>query len=307
MRPEEGRMEDALDRSKLRFVDVGGIRTRYYEDGEGEPLVLIHGGHFGFVDSLDTWSLNLKGLARHFRVLALDRVGQGYTGSPTRDDDYTQDFTLRHVLQWLNVVGLEQAHLLGHSRGGLVAAQVALERPGFAKSAVIVNSATLAPESDDPRFACGAVLESIGVGSHVGPWTRDELRVEPESDSFSHTHITAEYIDRYLEMVNLPSFREAEAKMRDGLANKLFKPNLNLARAEALRRVDERGMPCRTLLIWSFNDNLAPLREVGLRLYDRICAKTPVSDLYVFNQAGHYPYREHPLEFNRIVTAFCLS
>ena len=34
---------DTLDRQKIKFVDVNGVRTRYYEDGAGEPLVLIHG------------------------------------------------------------------------------------------------------------------------------------------------------------------------------------------------------------------------------------------------------------------------
>ena len=37
------------------------MRTRYYEDGQGEPLVLFHGGEFGSLYTLDSWSLNLPG------------------------------------------------------------------------------------------------------------------------------------------------------------------------------------------------------------------------------------------------------
>ena len=72
---------DTLDSQKIRFVDVDGIRTRYYEDGAGEPLVLFHGGHFGEWYSLDCWSLNLADLAKHFHVYAVDKLGQGSTRS----------------------------------------------------------------------------------------------------------------------------------------------------------------------------------------------------------------------------------
>ena len=48
--------DDDLDLSKIRWADVNGVRTRYYEAGQGEPLVLIHGGDIAFVDALDTWS-----------------------------------------------------------------------------------------------------------------------------------------------------------------------------------------------------------------------------------------------------------
>jgi hypothetical protein len=63
---------DTLDTTKIHWVDVDGVRTRYYEDGRGEPLVLVHGDHFGFIDSLDCWSLNFDGLAERFHVYALD-------------------------------------------------------------------------------------------------------------------------------------------------------------------------------------------------------------------------------------------
>src|SRR5689334_788674 len=49
--------QDGLDRSKVHFVDVHGVRTRYYEDGQGDPMLLLHGGGFGPGYSLDAWSL----------------------------------------------------------------------------------------------------------------------------------------------------------------------------------------------------------------------------------------------------------
>lgn len=297
---------DDLDQSKLHVVDVGGIPTRYYEAGAGIPLILLHGGHFGFVDALDTWSLNLEDLAQSYHVYALDRLGQGHTGAPLSDGDYTQEAALRHALAWLDALGLSSAYLVGHSRGGFLAAQIALERPQIALGLVVINSATLAPEAEDPALACGAYMASL-LDSHRGEWTAEELRAEPEANFVRKEYITDEYIERYLTMVRLPSFREAEAKMRDGLADAVFFPSLNLARKQCLEVIDERGLPCRTLIVWSGADRAAPVREIGYPLYDRVRVSTKDAHLHVFNRAGHYTYREYPTQFDTLLRAFFSS
>ena len=301
------RPSDLLDTSKLRFIDVDGIRTRYYEDGRGDPLVLLHGGHFGFIDSLDTWSLNFNGLAEHFHVYAVDKIGEGHTDTPERDEDYTYDMTYRHAARWIELLGVTNAHVLGHSRGGLLAASLAFGVQGLAKTVVIVNSATLAPNPDDPNLQSGAFYAEIDRRTPPGPPSREQLFVEPEANSFSTEHITDEYISRYLEIARLPSQQEAKRRMEQGLNDNVFMPSLNRSRAEMIQTIEERGMPVRTLVIWSRNDRSAPLAEVGLRLYERICSKTREAEMHVFNEAGHYTYREHPLEFNRVVRNFCLG
>ena len=75
-----------------QFIDVNGIRTRYFEKGVGPTVVLFHGGHFGSHDAADCaedWSLNFDGLAERFHVYAVDKIGQGFTDNPQRDEDYT--------------------------------------------------------------------------------------------------------------------------------------------------------------------------------------------------------------------------
>ena len=75
-----------------KHVDVDGIDTRYYEAGQGEPIVFIYGGNFGSADSASSapvWSLNFLPLSERFKVIALDKLGQGHTGNPKRNEDYT--------------------------------------------------------------------------------------------------------------------------------------------------------------------------------------------------------------------------
>ena len=82
-----------------KFIDVSGIRTRYFEKGEGDPLVLFHGGEFGYKassDCADDWDLNFDGLSKWFHVYAVDKLGQGYWGRMAIVD--TKPFKLRVIL-----------------------------------------------------------------------------------------------------------------------------------------------------------------------------------------------------------------
>ena len=65
-----------------QFVDVNGVRTRYYAAGDGEPIVLVHGGHYGQRSSAEDWELNFDRLAEEHRVIAYDKLGMGFTDNP---------------------------------------------------------------------------------------------------------------------------------------------------------------------------------------------------------------------------------
>ena len=88
---------DKIDSQKIRFIDLDGVRTRYYEDGAGDPLVLFYGGSFGTLASLGGWSLILPVLVQHFHVYAMDKLGQGHTDNPKSDADYTFEALFRHA------------------------------------------------------------------------------------------------------------------------------------------------------------------------------------------------------------------
>src|SRR4051812_18355294 len=72
---------------EAKYIDAGGIRTRFYDVGSGEPMVLVHGLGFGGTSSANTWSLNLGGLGARFHVYAPDKLASGLTDNPRSDDD----------------------------------------------------------------------------------------------------------------------------------------------------------------------------------------------------------------------------
>jgi pimeloyl-ACP methyl ester carboxylesterase len=294
---------DGLDQRKIRFVDVDGTRTRYYEDGAGEPLVLLCGGQFASVYSLEGWSLAVPLLARHFHVYALDKLGQGQTGNPA-GDDYTFRALLEHTARFLQTLGIRDAHLAGHSRGGLLITRLAQEYPELVKSLVIVDSGTLAPEG--PERPPEDFYDEVRRRTPAGPPSLETVRAEPDAQAFSRRHVTDDFGGRLLANMQRPESQAAVERMKT-LRNTTWMPSMRRAKAEAWRLIDEHGLPVPTLVIWGMNDLSAPLRANGVPLFERIAARTPRATMVVINQTGHYVMREQPEAFARALRSFCLD
>jgi 2-hydroxy-6-oxo-6-(2'-carboxyphenyl)-hexa-2,4-dienoate hydrolase len=294
---------DDLDPARIRFVDADGIATRVYEAGDGEPLVLVHGGLYGSLYSLDAWSLNLDSLARRFRVVAFDKVGQGHSGNPESDERYVFERVVAHGAALLDELAPGPAHLVGHSMGALLVARLALDRPDRVRSVTIVDSNTLAP--DDERFPWTRFYVELDAKLPHGEATLESVRIEPDLQSFSREHVTDGFLERLLEIARRTEFRHAAARMKE-LRGPTWMPSILPARAQALADIDERGLPVPALVIWGADDPSAPL-PLGLALHERIAARTPEADLLVLGRAGHYCFRERPEAFERALTAFCLE
>jgi 2-hydroxy-6-oxonona-2,4-dienedioate hydrolase len=287
---------DGLDRSKVHFIDLNGVRTRYYEDGSGEPMLLVHGGGFGPGYSLDAWSLVLPILSQHFHVYALDRLGQGQTENPLDPESYSFDGVYQHILSFMHAVNLRQVHFVGHSRGGLFAAHVALREPDLVKTLVLVDSSTLA--GTDPPF--------YGNLPQVPGPSRESVRVEPEAQSFSWDHITDDWVDRLVENARLPKTIAAQQAMAGGRSGP-FNASLTTAREDAHVMIAATGFAQPTLIIWALNDVSAFIAEYGYPLLDRIASTTPWTEFHIINQSGHYVFREQAATFAKTLRGFCLS
>jgi pimeloyl-ACP methyl ester carboxylesterase len=115
------------------YLPVRGSQVYYEISGEGEPLLLLHGG-FGTVED---FAFQTPELAKHFKVVAFERPGHGRSaddGEPfsfNRMTDYTIDF--------MDSLGLKAANLVGWSDGAALALLVAIARPDLVKRIVSVG------------------------------------------------------------------------------------------------------------------------------------------------------------------------
>ena len=117
------------------YVTVNGVRSWYDVHGEGEPLVLLHGG---FSDSRD-FTTNLQTLAGKFQVFLLDRRAHGRT--PDVEGPVTLDMLTDDVSVFIEQVVGGPAHVAGYSSGGVVAAALALRRSDLVRRLVLLNTA----------------------------------------------------------------------------------------------------------------------------------------------------------------------
>lgn len=113
---------------------VGAISIRHQEFGAGEPVILLH----GLAGSSKWWSNNVQALARQFQVYVLDITGFGRRRGSQR---FMLETASRYLAGWMDQVDIERAHLIGHSMGGFIAADLAAEHPERVDRLVLVDAA----------------------------------------------------------------------------------------------------------------------------------------------------------------------
>lgn len=282
-----------------QFVNVNGIRTRYFQKGKGKTVVLFHGSHFGTTDACDSaidWEMNFDSLSQWFSVYAVDKLGQGHTDNPQRDEDYTMAAVVQHAYGFLQALALRDVHVIGHSRGGYLVARLTLEHPELVKSLIIVDSGTLSPGPSKTEYIMANIPEPR--------LSRESQRWVFEKYSYKSDHITEGWLDAAVQIAQLPKYQQAVEKMEaEGLKNKFFVPQLVLQKEESLNWIMQGRLRTPTLVVWGYNDPTASLRR-GQTLFDMIAENTPVAEMHILNHAGHFCYREQPEAFNQAVRGF---
>jgi pimeloyl-ACP methyl ester carboxylesterase len=144
-----------------RFFDSGGVRLRYVERGAGAPVVLVH----GFTADIERAWIDtgvLTALAREYRAIALDLRGHGKSDKPHEASAY--DHLATDVIALLDHLGIEQAHLVGYSLGGIIAAKLLTTHPQRFRSAVLGAAAYRRSRSERSDREADAAAREIEAG-----------------------------------------------------------------------------------------------------------------------------------------------
>jgi 2-hydroxy-6-oxonona-2,4-dienedioate hydrolase len=286
---------------EAKFIDVNGVRTRYYEVGSGEVILLVHGARPSGTSSANTWVPVLSGLGKRFHVLAPDRLGHGMTENPK--GDYSVTAEMEHLYGFLKVMGVNSFHVIGQSTGAYHAARITLDHPEMVKTLVLCDSATLSPPIGNVEERRAAIGLGTGAGAtRPGATLKEQMRFSQSALSKNKEHITDEFLDAAVFMASQPSGKKTDATLR-GEAAKRYEAVIAKGAEEMRGWIKQGKLQTPTLLYWGKNDPSAIL-AVGLALFDMISETNPRARMLIVNNAGHFHYREHPEEFARNVINF---
>ena len=265
-----------------------GGQIAYHERGEGPPLFMLHGSGPG-VTAWSNFSGNLPVFAQHFRCIAPDLPGYGASTGVVGDPF---EGTLKAVLHLMDELGVERAHLIGNSFGGMIAARLAAANPDRVNRLVSIGGVGVAIFNPFPFEGIERLAEFV-----ENP-TRDQMIRWLRSMVYDKSLVTDELIESRFNSATQPTALETNRKIysREGLAG--------LARAMAGPDAVQYfaylpKIQAPTLLAWGRDDRVTPLDGslVPLRLI-------PNAELHVFPKCGHWAMIEQKAAFESVVTAF---
>jgi pimeloyl-ACP methyl ester carboxylesterase len=264
-----------------KTVLVDGLVTGYLEAGQGDPVILLHGGEFG-VNAEIAWENNIDALARGHRVLALEMLGFGESAKVIDFND-GRGMRIRHIARFCEAAGVDSAHFVGNSMGAVnLFVDATSESPVLpARSLVMICGG-----GEIQRNEYSAALYDYDA-------TVDGMRRIVEALFYDPSYVADEsYVRRRFDSSIAPGAWEALAGAR------FRRPGLEPPPLPSSARAYDR-IAVPTLLIEGGGDKLLP-RGWAAEIAGQIASARSV----VIPDAGHCPQIEQPAAVNDLLLAF---
>jgi pimeloyl-ACP methyl ester carboxylesterase len=283
-KPRHPGLHDARGRElPHRLIEAHGVSTYVVDEGEGPPVVLIH----GYGDTADGWRRVVPGLLERHRVIALDVPPFGRSGNPRAGR--LLDFYKPFFPELLERLDVERATVIGHSLGGAIALHLTLEQPELVERLGLVAPAGLGKA---PPWWWKAL---VGQGS---AWKTVLSIPSPVT-----TLVAREGLRRFLDARLFHDPRQMRETI-DHLVNMHGSPR-DLDRLLAAGRCcidsytgtlleDSSAIDVPLWMVWGRHDGLVPSEHA--LAFERV---HPTAAVHVFEDCGHYPQIELPTRFNR--------
>ena len=264
------------------------MKARYYEAGQGEPMVMVNGGFTAGSSTANVFSRNILSLAKHFPFTQSTAWPAVCPATPPA----TCNTVIRAMLTssiTLSRPKLGKVHLVGHSAGGAIVLYLAVEHPDIARTVTIL---AVGPENPpQPQTKLANMLKKCPDQSQYAG-----LKCRVYELAWLPTIFDDEYWKADEYMAGLQKSKEARDKLRSGSGES--QQAAAAYRDKMLDRIKTEGMLQMPVLMvagkndvldWGEADATAQLKG-EMALFDILAAKNTKVQLFVFNNAGHFMY-----------------
>jgi len=272
------------------YVTVDGLNTRYLVRGTGPVIILIHGlGEF-----LEGWLFNLAALSKYCTVYAIDLPGHGLSEESMHNHNI--GFYVEFVVNFMAIMGISRASLLGHSMGGPICLSLTVDFPGKVDKLVLVDSGGFHNKvSWGYRLATIPFLGKILLGSPL-LINRATIRFGMRRQFYNPEIVPEEWIDAANKHLRRPKRNET---MLNIIKNYTGIGSIH-SDATVTDKLPQVKQP--TLIIHGMQDKVIPVEHAYTA-----CNLIPHARLEIFNQCGHNPQIEKAAKFNEVVLSFLRS
>ncbi len=265
------KLKEKYTTAASKFIEIDGMQVHYRIEGEGEPLVLIHGTGA----MLQTWDAWTNLLSPYYKIIRMDIPAFGLTG-PRADGIYSDSMYVNFIEQFVNRIGVDSFYLGGNSLGGLIAWKYAAAYPNKVKKLVLVDPAGFHEFNDKggsfifklsrnfPTLT--SLVSKIGTHYFVEHTLREVY--------FDDSKITVQDKRMYTELNQREGNRQAFVE-RAKYAHNYSEEELKFITAP-------------TLIMWGKEDVLIDVREA--EHFKKIAHSVEV----IYDSVGHCPQQEIP-------------
>ena len=275
-------------RYDLQYVTIHGHRRAFVKVGKGPAVLLLH----GLGCDHTSWDEVIEPLSRRYTVIAPDLLGHGRSDKPRAD--YSIGGFANGMRDLLTVLGIDKVTVIGHSFGGGVAMQFAYQFPERTERLMLVASGGLGPEVSagirvisTPGFDQAMSLLTLPGIRHLGVAGLRTLAAGP----WKATHD----LDEVARIFDGFKDKQARQAVRHVVRAVVDWRGQIVTMADRAYLTEEMPM----WVVWGRDDRVIPVRHAN-----NAAALAPRSRIEVIPDAGHFPHKDHPHRFARIVQDF---
>jgi pimeloyl-ACP methyl ester carboxylesterase len=266
-----------------------GNTLAYIDEGEGEPLILIH----GLGSYIPAWKKNIATLSNHYRVIAVDLPGFGK--SYKSSNEYSMSFFAETVLKLQEALGINSATWVGHSMGGQISLNAALTYPDKIKRLVLVSPAGFEQFSDQE----GAMMTQFVTPASIKSTPDSMVRQTFRTTFYDFTEEAAFMAEDRVAIRGSDDF--------DGYARAYAESVQAMLEEPVYDQLPKISQP--TLIIFGKQDALIPNKQLHPQLTTQQVAENgqgqlPNSQLQIIDKAGHFVHFEQSKQVNNAILKF---